>query len=238
VSSGAPSSERFVRWLPAVAALGLAGLYSVGALLTAASLRGAGLAVRDTLPLFSLEKLLARGISTLVGSVVLLIALVLLGMLAVAATTTMKRRRWGLGATAAAAIATAALVIFGLAFSSPVLAAALLLSFAVGVAAPRMVPELQRGWVWAAQYLIILAGLVASAYVYPQPLPTAHVDVEDGPSVVGDLITTTDFSWYVAGFDNDSVRAIPAADIVDAEFASRERETPPKLKDLVSDLFD
>jgi hypothetical protein len=34
------------------------------------------------------------------------------------------------------------------------------------------------------------------------------------------------------------VRAIPAADIEDAEFVSREREDPPMLKDLVSDLFE
>jgi len=227
-----------LRWIPALAALAVAALYSVGALLTAAGLRGAGLSVRDTLPLFSLEKILARGISTLIGSLLLLAALVALGMLVLSARTALRRRDWSPTASALATAAGVVSLIVGLAFTSPVLASALILSLAVGVAGARLVPALPRVSIWAAQYLVVLGGLIASAYVYPQPLPVAHVEVEGGAPVVGDLVTTTDFSWYVAGFDDDSVRATPAADIADAEFVSREREDPPMLKDLVSDLFD
>jgi hypothetical protein len=238
VTSDGSSSERVLRWIPALAALAVAALYSVGALLTAAGLRGAGLSVRDTLPLFSLEKILARGISTLIGSLLLLAALVLLGMIVVAAGTALRRRDWSPTAVALATALGVALLIVGLAFTSPVLASALLLSLAVGVAGAR-VPALPRVWIWATQYLIVLGGLIVSAYAYPQPLPVAHVEVSEGGSlVVGDLVTTTDFTWYVAGFDSDSVRAIPAADIEEAEYASRDRDNPPMLKNLVSDLFD
>lgn len=236
--SDSSSSERILRWIPAVAALALAALYSIGALLTAAGLRGAGLSVRDTLPLFSLEKLLARGISTLIGSVLLLAALVLLGMLLAAAITRLRSRDRSGSAVTAALAAAAVLLLVVLAFSSPVLAAALLLSLAVGVFADRAFPGLPRLWIWTAQYVVVLAGLVASAYVYPQPLPAAEVQVTEGPPVAGDLVTTTDFAWYVAGVEDDSVRAIPAADIENAEFVSRDREDPPALKDLVADIFD
>ena len=232
------SSERVLRWIPAAAALAVAALYSVGALLTAAGLRGAGLSVRDTLPLFSLEKLLARGISTLVGSILLLAALVLLGALVLSAGKRLGRPRSSRGATVGA-VAGGTVLIAGLAFASPVLAAALLLALAVGIAAPSVAPAVSRPAVWALQYLVVLAGLIASAYVYPQPLPAARVEVTGDPApIVGDLVTTTDFSWYVAGFETDLVRAIPAADIENAEFESRAREDPPQLKDLVTGLFD
>jgi hypothetical protein len=238
VSEGS-STERTLRWIPALAALAVATLYSVGALLTAAGLRGAGLSVRDTLPLFSLEKLLARGISTLIGSILLLALLVLLGILAVRSAGVLKRRDVSHRAAIAAAVAGAALMVLVLAFSSPILALALLLSLGLGVAASRWLPAVPRPWIWGAQYMVVLAGLIASAYVYPQPLPVARVEVADGgATVAGDLITTTDFSWYVAGFDDNSVRAIPSSDIEDAQFVSREREDPPMLKDVVSDLVD
>jgi hypothetical protein len=238
VTSDGSSSERVLLWIPALAALAVAALYSVGALLTAARLRGAGLSVRDTLPLFSLEKILARGISTLIGSLLLLAALVLLGIVILSAGTALRRRDWSPAAIALATAAGVVLLIVGLAFASPVLACALILSLVVGVAGARFVPALPRVWIWGTQYLVVLGGLIASAYVYPQPLPIAHVELaEGGAPVVGDLVTTTDFTWYVAGFDDDEVRAIPAADIDDAEFVSREREDPPMLKDLVSDLF-
>jgi hypothetical protein len=239
VTSDGSSSERVLRWIPALAALAVAALYSAGALLTAAGLRGAGPSVRDTLPLFSLEKILARGISTLIGSLLLLAALVLLGMIVVAAGTALRRRDWSPTAVALATALGVAVLIVGLAFTTPVLASALLLSLAVGVAGARVRPALPRVWIWATQYLIVLGGLIASAYAYPQPLPVAHVEVaEGGALVVGDLVTTTDFTRYVAGFDDDSVRAIPAADIEEAEYVSRDRDNPPMLKNLVSDLFD
>jgi hypothetical protein len=187
----------------------------------------------------SLEKILARGISTLIGSLLLLGALVLVGTLLFSAATALRRRDWSPRAVALATAAGVVLLIVGLAFTSPVLASALILSLAVGVAGARFVPELPRAWILATQYLVVLAGLIASAYVYPQPLPIAHVEVsEGGTPVVGDLVTTTDFSWYVAGFADDAVRAIPATDIEDAEFLSREREDPTMLKDLVSDAFE
>ena len=237
--SEASSTERALRWITAVAALAVATLYCVGALLTAAGLRGAGLSVRDTLPLFSLEKLLARGISTLIGSILLLALLALLAIGAVRAASVLRRRDTSHRRTIAAVVAGAVLLILVLAFSSPVLAVALLLSLEMGVAGRRWLPTVPRAWIWGAQYIVVLGGLIASAYAYPQPLPVARVDVVGGgATVVGDLVTTTDFSWYVAGFDDDSVRAIPSARIEDAQFASREREDPPMLKDLVSDLVD
>lgn len=221
-------------WIPGIAALAVAALYSVGALLTAAGLRGAGLSVRDTLPLVPLEKILARGISTLIGSVLLLAALVLLGVLIVSAVSALRRREWSLTAGRIGTAAGMVVLVVGLAFTSPVLACALILTLAIGVIGARRFSDLPRVWVWAAQYLVVLGGLIASAYVYPQPLPSARVAVAEGATpVVGDLVTTTDFSWYVAGFDGDTVRAIPAPDIEEAEFVSREREDPPMLKDLL-----
>jgi hypothetical protein len=180
VTSDGSSSERVLRWIPALAALAVAALYTVGALLTAAVLRGAGVSVRDTLPLFSLEKILAHGISTLIGSLLLLAALVALGMLVLSARTALRRRDWSPTAIALATAAGVVSLIVGLAFTSPVLASALVLSLAVGVAGARLVPALPRAWIWAAQYLVVLGGLIASAYVYPQPLPVAHVEVAEG----------------------------------------------------------
>lgn len=49
--------------IPAVTALVVGGLYTVGAVVKAAELRGAGLRVSETLPLVPIEQLLARGIS-------------------------------------------------------------------------------------------------------------------------------------------------------------------------------
>ncbi len=202
-------------------------------------MRGAGLSVRDTLPLVSLEKILARGISTLIGSLLLLVFLVALGLAIFYGAGAAGQAKWSRSQTAAAAVAIGVLVLAVLAFSSPVLMTALLLSLGLGVLGVRGLAGVPRIWIWVGQYALVLGGLIASAYVYPQPLPGAEVEVEGGAGpVVGDLVTTTDFSWYVAGFDDDVVRAIPAADIENAEFESRERDDPPQVGELVVDIFD
>jgi ABC-type multidrug transport system fused ATPase/permease subunit len=77
-----PDPWRIVALLPAMAAMGLAGLYGLGGLLWAAELSGADLDVGRTLPLVPLEQVLARGIGVALMAVALspLVLLFALGM--------------------------------------------------------------------------------------------------------------------------------------------------------------
>lgn len=69
--------ERLIVAIPAIAVLGLAMLYAVGALLKAAQLEGAGLSISDTLSLLPLETILGAGIGVVIRSAVLLIGIAL-----------------------------------------------------------------------------------------------------------------------------------------------------------------
>lgn len=72
--------EQAVFTIPAIAALSLGALYAGGALVKAAQLQGAGLPIRETLPLLPLETILGAGIGILMQSLVSLLILVVFGV--------------------------------------------------------------------------------------------------------------------------------------------------------------
>ena len=67
--------ERMIVVIPAIAVVGLAALYAVGALLKAAQLEGAGLVISDTLSLLPLETILGAGIGVVIRSAILLVGI-------------------------------------------------------------------------------------------------------------------------------------------------------------------
>jgi hypothetical protein len=89
-------------------------------------------------------------------------------------------------------------------------------------------------FVFAIAYLIAIAGLVASAFVYPAPLPVAEVVPKEGaPPVSGDFVGEDGGVWYVADFESDEVRAFNLLNVEEASFSSRERDHTTLL-----DAFD
>lgn len=79
---GAPSLVKAATVAPAVAAVSIGALYTIGILVWSAQLRDAGVTVTDALPLIPLSQLLARGIDAAVGLTpsLIIILIVAVGM--------------------------------------------------------------------------------------------------------------------------------------------------------------
>jgi hypothetical protein len=79
-----PARRQWDHWfilVPAFGAVALGALYATGAMLEASELRGAGLKIGTALPVLSLEQILARGISAIVGTALLGLAIAAAGAL-------------------------------------------------------------------------------------------------------------------------------------------------------------
>ena len=82
----------------------------------------------------------------------------------------------------------------------------------------------------SAAYAIAIAGFVTSAFVYPAPLPTAHV-VSDGDvaPITGDLVVEDGGVWYVADFHTDEIQGLNLLNTDEASFQSRDRDARPTV---------
>jgi hypothetical protein len=200
-------------------------LYAVGALLSAAKFRAAGLSIRDTLPLLPLETILATGIGTLIASALLVCAWIGLGI-----GVGLAARRLRDGAAERAAL-IAGLCLLGVALVL-LLTPVLIVTFAaiativyLGLRGGRSI-----ALVFTVSFGIAIAGLVIGAFVYPAPLPVAHVTADrDTAPLTGDFVAQDGGVWYVADFDTDEVRGFNLLNVDAASFRSRDRDPRPTL---------
>ena len=218
--------ERLLSAIPVAVAVLVGLLYAVGALLSAAKFRGAGLEIQDTVPLLPLETILATGIGTLLASVLLVAVWAGLGVAVAVALRRLHQREHSdfarMGLVAGLGVLAVAIVLL----ATPVLTAtlaviALFLYFALRPG---------RSIVLAVSYLIAVAGLVASAFAYPAPLPVATVVTEPGAAPIrGDFVGEDSGVRYVAGFDTDEVQGYSLLRVDEASFQSRERADRPTV---------
>jgi hypothetical protein len=220
--------------LPLAIALFVGILYTVGAVLTTGQLRGANLVVRDTLPLVPLPQLLGRGMSVFLkpfaGLLVIVLVFIAVLVLGGRIERALERRMSG---TAARAI----VVVVGV-------AALVLLSppqVAIGVAACALVLAL---WVLGKlplrESLLLFAGLTALmllglAFYRPEPLATVTIRTATHGVVHGDLITSSNGTWYV-GQRRRNFLAIASSDIRQLEVDSGPHSSPPVFRRILNAL--
>ena len=185
------SPARLARYAAAIAAFGLAALYTVGAFLETTELRGAHLDAKTVLPLIPIEQLLARGIATVVLSAPLAASLVggyALGR-TLARTTSTAARQWPapgyfvLYSVAIFAGFVASQIVFHR--TDPVITACLagLVVTFIGV---------WRRWRYARlglfAFVAAILTLAGFAWFSPNPLPRVNVHTSDGERESGTLV--------------------------------------------------
>lgn len=202
--------------IPGLAALGAAALYASGAFQEAAELRGAGLVVRDALPLIPLEDLLARGIQTALRAALfvgLSGAVVAVALSKVTQLRPRALREFWTPRTARLGRTThlpARAYIFFLptlvliAVSPPAIGASGVIMGIVniyGLTQSRRRAPNQTGRVAtvtiAAMFAVAVAGLIAQAGVAPSPLALVTLHTVDRGRIAGGLIAVSDNTWYV-----------------------------------------
>jgi hypothetical protein len=220
--------ERILAAIPIVVAVVVGLLYAVGALLSAAKFRGAGLEIQDTVPLLPLETILATGIGTLMASVLLVAAWAGLGVAVFLVLPRLQRQEGSDFARVGLIAGLSALAVGVVLLATPVLTvtlALIALLLYLGLRAGRSI-----AFVFAGSYLLAVAGLVASAFAYPAPLPVAHVVPERGTSpITGDFVGEDDGVWYVADFATDEIHGYSLLRVDEASFTSRDREDRPTV---------
>ena len=227
--------------IPAVAALGIALLYAVGAIIKSGQLRGAGLNVRDTLPLVPLPQLLALGIGTLVTSILFFASAAFIVWLYLK-----KFRDWGFHevhtppprwwvwvSSRRYPVVIYKLVLLYIAISyfwsySFFTAAA----WTAGIYLSVYAVQTYRGQRYVAKvlvtyYVVLVLADTGQAYFQPAPLPQARVTLWSGATVSGALITTDGGTWYI----KTSARhfeSLPASDVKDVTVITVKREHRPR----------
>jgi hypothetical protein len=229
---------RLVALVPAVAAIGVAIPYGVGAVLWAAQVNGGGLAIGPVMSLVPLEQVLTRGVSTVAfaGAVALILAPIFAGISRVVPrlspdepeidpTTT----------TGRVALLLIVLLVAGLLFVvvPPVF---------IGLVAVLLwlVVHLWKGGELDLPFRRLLAFVVAFVLVLvvahtvfdPGPLPDVAVRLEKAPPLRGRLITSTGDQWYLVT-DDSRVVGVTASRVVRA----RVDADPEELSSTFADLF-
>jgi hypothetical protein len=227
--------------LPALTAIVLGLLYTIGALVRTAELRGAGMTVRDTITLVPIEQHLARGLAVVLSPATLLLVAVAVAGGLFFAWVLPKLPRWratkrGL---ALAIASVAGLGLFGfyrpLAALGVLLAAAAVFGVLAATGAPfsvRVPPtKFAEGLtpLTSVAAFLVATGILAvgEALIDPAPLPRAHLDLEGGKDASGGLITVNGGVWYL-DTGEDRLRAIPGSAVVASEIRSRQRPRDEK----------
>ena len=205
------SLTRLTTSLPGLVAASLAAIYTLGALLTMADLRGAGVRVSDALPFIPVTDLLARGIGLTVVAL-----LVLLGLAAFAEASRryfavrQSTKREVLWWAVMMAIMFGALTVSVYAFPFVVT-----LGIAAGVTVlyvADVIVDLSGTQAIAMAYAVIVLGFAVNAIAAPQPLPTARLQLTAGTTVTGRLITSADSRWALISMSS-GITVVPDADV-------------------------
>lgn len=213
--------------MPAAVALGLASLYSLGALLCAAELRNEDVELTNGLKLVPLEQILARGIGSAIlifsGVAVIAWLLPLMWHWDRQVLRGIELRRAG---EPAPSVADHRVVVYTLALLCALVAGFLLLFAPLFVAIvsafflvrlaviirtrgtpPRALPTA------AALFLFAGAACTAQAFMNPRPLPNARIVEVGGAVAVGKLVAISSDDWYLTSRPH-TITAVPADRIV------------------------
>lgn len=222
-----PSLEQVLVALPAAVALGLASLYTLGALLCAAELRHEGVELTNGLKLLPLEQVLARGIGSAiliaagVGLTAWLIPLLWHWDRQVARRLAQTREQ-----DPSASVADHRAILFMTSVFCGALAVALLLFAPILVALVTAFFLVRLAWSFhstdlpprvlptaAAMFVFAGAACIGQAFVNPRPLPEVSV-TEAGRAVAhGRLVVISSDAWYVTNRVN-RITAIPTSRVV------------------------
>lgn len=218
---------------PATVALLVGAIYAVGAIAQATALSKAGPAAKAEFTVIPLEQHLDKGIEVLVRPFSLLFIVVLL--LAITTLESVARRpapnafRALLRRLATSPRLRAIVVLsFGLVLAAavylrPVLVGALVVELVATFGSitllilagppPHSPSRATPGKVRLGFTIGVLGLLLYSAYITPQALPRASLNLESGPATIGGLVAFTDGTWYVATSPHD-VEAVDAGRVV------------------------
>ncbi|HEX8741817.1 MAG TPA: hypothetical protein VF712_01670 [Thermoleophilaceae bacterium] len=229
-SGGGQRWSTILTALPGVAAVFLGALYAIGALLTMADLRGAGLRVRDTMPLIPIEDLLARGI----GTAIFLSGLLAIAALELAARAALERDDadpLGLMLWLTLLVIGCGAAVTAIVTVPWILAASICAAIVVFFGAQWLIGS----WTpWLAA-LVIVTGLAIDNLAAPAPLPRAALAIENAPPMSGGLIAVNEGAWYLAG--DGSVEVVGDGRVESASVASEERGSPADSPVEISKLF-
>jgi hypothetical protein len=212
------SAAAVLMGLPGIVALFLGGLYALGAMLTMADLRGAGLRVRDALPMIPLEELLSRGIGIAVAAGVALLALMAFaacwqGFYSAESGSRPQALWWVAGNVLL--YCSLALALYAL---PVVLGAALVLAYLALFVFNTWLPTNPRLDL-AVAYVVVLAGFALHAFVAPRPLPVASLKLEGGTAVSGPLVSMSGGRWRVE-HDRGGIEVVSDDQVVSARITS------------------
>lgn len=222
--------------LPGFVGVSLGAIYALGALQTIIQVGAAGLDPIDLFPLIPLNQILGRGIVLAIypyGALVAMV-LILLFMLHEVMPSVLRSKpaiarsfKFGLFLGIGAGLTW---LFFSGAWASWLLLPVLLayLHF-VGNWAQQRIGQI-RGIVATALSFAFLVGTV-HALVAPSPLPQVSLNLRDGSTAAGGLVTNTGQTWLVA--TDSHVRSIPESRVVEAHVTS-----PPGAFDQQRSLFE
>jgi hypothetical protein len=213
--------------------LSVGALYTIGAVVTVGQLRGAKLAVRDTLPLVPLSQILGLGMSVVLKPFAGLLAIAaVFAAIAVVGPRVEGaiRRRWPQRERAIRATVVVSGVAL-LALVSPWETAIVVL----GCASVFGAWILQRISLARALLLFcaLAVGVLASVSFYrPEPLATATITRDSGEIVRGPLISTVAGRWYV-GTGRRTFVAVESSDARSVQITS----SPPSREAIMGLLW-
>ena len=201
------SHHAWLALIPAVAAVAVGGVYVLGIAHTAAQLNGAGLSVRETLPLVPISAILGRGMAEMIW-VTLLFATV--GLLAAILWPVTDRTTdppppivWKFSPPKGWWLFFGALAVvwgIGLLKADPVKAVTTAVSLAVIITWSFLLKHNRYRAVIvtiAVGYLIAVLLALLGAYIYPKPLPLAVIRLSDARTFSGGFVAHDGTTWFV-----------------------------------------
>lgn len=226
--------------LPGLIAAAVAYFYVVGAVTAYAQFNDAEVSPELAMPLVPIEQLLGKGIGALAGTALALVFGWVVMLWYSPDSPDPPGRTEAQAKKALSWIFGILIVAIGV-FSSP--AGFLPLGLTIAVAAGMLVQI--RYWNLRYFTSLIIFGIVvqgtlalSEAWLRPEPLPTASVQVTHGQGVEGSLITSNDGTWYLVNdTENEDaenghpygVTGIPASKIKSVDVEQDERDDPPSL---------
>ncbi len=225
--------DRNLNWMgsiPAFVALGLGGIYALGAASVIGQLQKEHLNAVQVMPLVPIEQILGRGIGAITSVALLAFPVGLITALGIFQFESFsfskkkgdpKRSADSQGIQFPSSWSALAILIAGILFIPgdylTILLFSLITMFVIiDVVRKAMTRQGKANWRPAAflgGYLgFVLVATLIGSIVRPDPLPHVMLDLRNGGSLRGSLVVSTNSSWYVASED-DRIVTVPASNV-------------------------
>lgn len=247
------SGERF-KWVssaPALVALALGGIYALGAAAVISQLNAADLDTTQVMPLIPIDQILARGIGAFTAVAVLALPLGLLAALGIFLFESLLPRGRNrspdppssdpaplLSVSWFALAVLGVTIVFAPTDYATILVFGLIAMFAA-IDLVRREMQRQRRTRWrpiaflCGYFAFVLVATLMSSIARPDPLPLVALELTDGKTVRGLLVTSSGSNWHVAR--EGQIIAIPSDNTEQVKITYSKRKSASSLFDEILD---